>query len=150
MSVALRLLGPGDAAVLARVAEGVFDEPVRPDRAAAHLAEPGHLMLVALDGDLVVGQCAAVIHRHPDKATELYVDEVGVADGWRRRGIGRAMLDRILREGRQEHDGLVLVLRREHATGGQHLRPALHRAAERRREVVCGGEVGAGRSLDGC
>lgn len=100
MRVACRLLGPGDAALLDRVAPEVFDEPVRPDRARAYLAAPGHLMVAALDGDLVVGQCAGVIHRHPDKPAELYVDEVGVAPGWQRRGIARAMLARLLSEGR--------------------------------------------------
>lgn len=101
MSVTLRLLGPGDAHLLDRVDPEVFDEPVDPDRLAAYLREPGHLLLVALDGDLVVGQCAAVIHRHPDKVTELYVDEVGVAPSHHRRGIARAMMDEMFRLGRE-------------------------------------------------
>jgi ribosomal protein S18 acetylase RimI-like enzyme len=50
-------------------------------------------MIVALAGNEVVGQCAAVIHRHPDKATELYIDEVGVTPAFTRRGIARRMLD---------------------------------------------------------
>lgn len=100
MSVELRLLGPGDAALLDRIADGVFDEPVRPDRLAAYLAEPGHLLILAFEDGVVVGQCAAVIHRHPDKPVELYVDEVGVADGWHRRGIARAMMRAMLAEGR--------------------------------------------------
>lgn len=100
MSVAIRLLGPGDARVLDRVAPEVFDEPVRADRAAEVLAEPGHLLLVALDGDLVVGQCAAVVHRHPDKATELYIGEVGVSPAWQRQGIGRGLVTGMLEIGR--------------------------------------------------
>ncbi len=100
MSLAYRFLRPGDAAMLDRVAEDVFDEPIRPYRLAAYLAEPGHFLLVALDGNLVVGQCAAVIHRHPDKATELYVDELGVAPGWQRRGIGTELMRRVFKEGR--------------------------------------------------
>jgi ribosomal protein S18 acetylase RimI-like enzyme len=93
MDVVIRRLGPGDATILDRVAVEVFDEPVDPRRLAAYLAEPGHLMFVAMAGDEVVGQCAAVIHRHPDKATELYVDEVGVAPGFTRGGVARKMLD---------------------------------------------------------
>jgi ribosomal protein S18 acetylase RimI-like enzyme len=100
VSLSYRLLGPGDEGVLDRVAEEVFDEPIHPDRARAYLAEPTTLMLVALDGDLVVGQCAAVIHRHPDKPTGLYVDELGVAPGWQRQGIGTELMRRILDEGR--------------------------------------------------
>jgi ribosomal protein S18 acetylase RimI-like enzyme len=93
MDVVIKRLAPCDAAILDRVATEVFDEPVDKTRLAAYLAEPGHFMFVAMAGDEVVGQCAAVIHRHPDKATELYVDEVGVAPGFTRRGIARKMLD---------------------------------------------------------
>ena len=46
MSVTLRLLRPGDEALLDRVAEEVFDEPVVPARLRAHLAEPSHLLTV--------------------------------------------------------------------------------------------------------
>ncbi|MDW6022070.1 GNAT family N-acetyltransferase [Mesorhizobium sp. BAC0120] len=91
--IEIKLLGPGDAALLHKVAEGVFDEPVDPARVAAYLAEPGHYMFVALHGGAVIGQTAAVVHRHPDKSTELYVDEVGVAPPYRRQGIARKMLE---------------------------------------------------------
>ena len=49
-------------------------------------------MVLALDGDQVVGQCAGVIHHHPDKVTELYVDEVGTATSHLRQGIATMML----------------------------------------------------------
>jgi ribosomal protein S18 acetylase RimI-like enzyme len=94
-------LSPENAAVLDRVADEVFDEPVRPERLAAYLAEPGHVMLVALVGKIVVGQCAAVVHRHPDKVTELYIDEVGVAPAFQRKGIARAMVERMLAIGKE-------------------------------------------------
>lgn len=98
--IEIKRLGPGDAKLLDRVAEDVFDEPVDPARTAAYLAEPGHILLVARCGGVVVGQCAAVIHRHPDKPMELYVDEVGVAQGFRRRGIARRLLGAMLDLGR--------------------------------------------------
>ncbi|WP_292322384.1 N-acetyltransferase [Mesorhizobium sp.] len=79
----------------------MFDEPVRPDRLAAHLASPGHFMIVAIVDQIVVGQCAAVIHRHPDKVSELYIDEVGVAPAFQRQGIARKMLDAVFGLGRE-------------------------------------------------
>jgi ribosomal protein S18 acetylase RimI-like enzyme len=94
-------LRPDDAALLDRVAEDVFDEPVRPDRVIAYLAEPSHIMLVALSGGIVVGQCAAVVHRHPDKVTELYIDEVGVSPALQRKGIARAMVERMIEIGKE-------------------------------------------------
>jgi aminoglycoside 6'-N-acetyltransferase I len=101
MSFVLKRPSAGDAPVFANIAPDVFDEPVDPDRLAAYLDTPGHLMVVALIGELVVGQCAGVVHRHPDKPTELYVDEVGTASTHRRQGIARAMLEALFEWGRE-------------------------------------------------
>ena len=87
--------------MLDRVAAEVFDEPLHPQRLAAYLAEPGHILLVAVADGVVVGQCAAVIHRHPDKATELYIDEVGVSPAFQRQGVARRMLDAMFALGRE-------------------------------------------------
>jgi aminoglycoside 6'-N-acetyltransferase I len=100
--IEIRRVEASNAAVLARVADDVFDEPVDPERVAAYLAEPGHIMLVALSAGEVIAQVAAVIHRHPDKPTELYLDEVGVAPEFQRRGLARRMLDEMFAIGRAE------------------------------------------------
>lgn len=70
----------------------MFAEPILPYRLAAYLAEPGHQLVVALAGGKIVGQCAAIVHRHPDKVAELFIDEVVTAPGFRRRGIARSMI----------------------------------------------------------
>ena len=116
-TIETRRLTPADAAILGRVADEVFDAAVDPERLAAYLAEPGHHMIVAIAGDEVVGQIAVVVHRHPDKPTELYVDEVGVAPAWRRRGVAGRLLDEMLALGQAlvceeawvgtEHDNLA-------------------------------------------
>lgn len=100
MTVSIVRVGPGDAALFERIAEDVFDAPVRPERLAAYLASDGHLMLLAIEDGLVVGQCAAVVHRHPDQAAELYIDNLGVAEEWRRRGIGRRLVSEMFAIGR--------------------------------------------------
>jgi ribosomal protein S18 acetylase RimI-like enzyme len=100
VNIRIRRLTLDDAAILHRVAVDVFDEPVNAKRLAAYLAEPGHLMIVALAGAEVVAQCAAVIHRHPDKPTELYIDEVGVAPAFQRQGIARRLLDEMFALGK--------------------------------------------------
>ena len=87
--------------VFDRIADEVFDEPIRPERLAAYVAAPGHLMILAVDAGLVVGQCAAVIHRHPDKVAELYIDELGTAATHRRQGIARRMIDAMFEWGRE-------------------------------------------------
>ncbi|HEY4199648.1 MAG TPA: GNAT family N-acetyltransferase [Devosiaceae bacterium] len=101
MPFTLKRLAAGDEAPFQSVAPDVFDEPIDPARLAAYLCSPGHVMVLACDGDLVVGQCAGVVHRHPDKATELYVDEVGTASTHRRQGIARAMLTELFAWGRE-------------------------------------------------
>jgi ribosomal protein S18 acetylase RimI-like enzyme len=96
MAIEIRRVGPGDAALLARVAEGVFDHAVVPGTLAAYLAAPGHHLVVALCDGEVVGQAAGMLHRHPDeRPTELYVDELAVAPALQRRGIARLMLDEL-------------------------------------------------------
>jgi ribosomal protein S18 acetylase RimI-like enzyme len=100
MTIEIRRLLAGDGAVLERVAEGVFDEPLDPKQIAAYLAAPGHHLIVAIRDGEVVGQVAAVVHRHPDKPTELYIDEVGVAPAHQRQGIAQKMLAAMFAHGR--------------------------------------------------
>jgi len=100
LGLAIRQVKSGDEALFDRVADHVFDVAVDRQRLAAYLASPGHLMLVALLDGAVVAQVAAVVHRHPDKPTELYIDEVGVTPALQRRGIARTMLAEMLALGK--------------------------------------------------
>ena len=100
MSIDIRLLGPGDEGVLERVAEDVFDGPVVGRWARAFLDDARHHLVVALDDGVVVGMASAVDYVHPDKAPQLWINEVGVAPTHRRGGIGRALLDALLAHGR--------------------------------------------------
>ena len=62
---------------------------------------PGHYFVVALSGGEVVGQVAAVLHRHADlRPVELYIDEVAVAPAFRRQGVAQRMLDEMFALGR--------------------------------------------------
>ena len=101
MAVDLKRVTSDDWQLFERIADDVFDEPIDPGRLQQYLAEPGHMMIVAIDDGVVVGQCAAVIHRHPDKVTELYIDELGTATSHQRRGIGRRMIDAMFVWGRE-------------------------------------------------
>jgi aminoglycoside 6'-N-acetyltransferase I len=101
MAIRYKLLSLADASVLLDVADDVFDEPLVPQRILAYLADTTNLMVVAIDGNTVVGQCASVIHRHPDKATELYLDNLGVAPSHQRRGIARELVARMFAAGRE-------------------------------------------------
>jgi ribosomal protein S18 acetylase RimI-like enzyme len=128
MTIAIRKLVPGDEAVLAKVARGVFDEEVRPDLTKRFLATPGYRIFVALEGDLVVGMCTGFTHFHPDKDEEFFVNELGTGDDYRRRGIGEALLRAMLAEakamgcpdawlGTEHFNGPALALYRKVMTG---------------------------------
>lgn len=98
--VEIRPVGPADRALFRRVAADVFDGAVMPERLAAYLDAPDHLMVLALRDGEVVGQVAAVIHRHPDMPDELYIDNLGVTPALQRRGIGRRLMQAIFAIGR--------------------------------------------------
>ena len=101
MTVEIRYVGPGDEDLFDRVAPDVFDHPVERRQLTYYLASPGHHLMVAIAGGEVVGQVAAVVHRHPDgRPTELYIDEVAVAPALQRQGIARRLLDAMLALGK--------------------------------------------------
>jgi aminoglycoside 6'-N-acetyltransferase I len=99
MTAEIRLLGPGDAAVLARVAEEVFDEVPTAALTGEFLADPRHHVAVAIEAGVVVGFASGVHYVHPDKPAELFVNEVGVSPAHQRRGIGRRLLQALLDHG---------------------------------------------------
>ena len=101
MGISVKRMQPGDETAFQSIAPEVFDEAIVPERLGDYLRSPGHLMVIAFEGDLVVGQCAGVLHRHPDKPTELYIDEVGTASTHRRMGIARLMMDELFAWGRE-------------------------------------------------
>ncbi len=98
--IEIRAVGPADRALFKRVAPEVFDGAVMPERLASYLTAADHLMVLALRDGEVVGQVAAVIHRHPDMPDELYVDNLGVTPALQRQGIGRRLMDAVFALGR--------------------------------------------------
>lgn len=102
MQTEILRIGPAQARLLERVAHDVFDEAIDPARVAAYLAEPNHLMVLALSGGEVIGQARGMVHRHPDLPTELYIDNLGVADDRRREGVATRMLDELVAWGRDK------------------------------------------------
>ena len=101
MTIEIRVLGPNDGPILSNVAPDVFDNPVDPGHAAEFLADPRHDIVVALDGERVVGMASAVDYVHPDKPVELWINEVGVDDAYHRQGIGRRLMTALFDLGRE-------------------------------------------------
>ena len=99
MSCEIRVLGPGDEALLSDAVPGVFDHAVVPALAREFLADPRHHIAVAVVDGRVVGFASAVHYVHPDKPAELWINEVGLALAFRRRGLGRQLLQTLFRLG---------------------------------------------------
>ena len=92
----IRLLGAVDAGVLENVADGVFDNAVSTVFTAEVLADPRHHLCVAIDNGVVVAFGSAVHYVHPDKPPQLWINEVGVADSHLKRGLGKAIVQRLV------------------------------------------------------
>jgi len=86
------VLRPGDDGLVA-AASHLFDGPALPDATARFLAEPGHHLLVAYRDERPVGFVSGVEVTHPDKGTEMFLYELAVDEPFRRRGIGRALVE---------------------------------------------------------
>src|SRR3712207_4355488 len=105
---AVRRLGPGDEAVLAAMAEDASDfdlaglsgpePPLARNDAAAYLADPAVLHWVAEEAGQVVGELLCHLLPLPSGAgRELLLYAIGVRSPHRRRGIGRALVEEMLR-----------------------------------------------------
>jgi ribosomal protein S18 acetylase RimI-like enzyme len=98
----IRILSSHDQAILSNVGPDVFDHPIDPQAANEFLADPRHHIVVAIDAGQVVGFASAVHYFHPDKPRpELFINEVGVAIAYRRRGLAKSLLQALFQHARQ-------------------------------------------------
>lgn len=106
MSVSIKQLRPGDEAVLELLAtrDPEFDLegrgnvllPLEPDAARTFLSNPAVQFWTAHDADDVVGFLyCIVLPLRSGEGRELLLYEIGVRQSARRRGAGRALLDRM-------------------------------------------------------
>ena len=103
--IPIRRLGAGDAA-RAEKAVRAFKRPSHSeDSLDAFLTNPANFLLVAEaeDEQDPVGYLLAYRLQRPDRrAAQMFIYEVDVAEGWRRRGLASALLEEIRRLARGE------------------------------------------------
>jgi ribosomal protein S18 acetylase RimI-like enzyme len=81
-----------DAAAVYRAAD-LFDSPPLAAATETFLAAPGHHLLFAYDdGGRAVGMISGVEMTHPDKGTEMFIYELGVAPAARLQGVGSSLV----------------------------------------------------------
>jgi ribosomal protein S18 acetylase RimI-like enzyme len=84
-----RIIEPAE---VERFAE-LFDRPPLPAATKRFLGDPGHHLLFAYDdGDRAVGMISGIEMTHPDKGTEMFIYELGVAPDARRRGVATKLV----------------------------------------------------------
>ena len=96
-----RILDSGDQAVLASVAPDVFDHALDPRLITEFLSDPRHHLAVAIEGGQVIGFASGVHYVHPDKPSELWINEVGVSPDHQGRGAGKAVVRALLEHGKR-------------------------------------------------
>jgi ribosomal protein S18 acetylase RimI-like enzyme len=89
--VVIRDLSNGDEASIAAIGH-LFDGDAQANATRRFLGDAGHHLLVAYEDDEAVGFVTGVEMTHPDKGTEMFLYELGVAEQFRRRGIGTALV----------------------------------------------------------
>ena len=92
--VEIRRLRAGDDDLVA-AASHLFDVPVRSDATARFLNAAGHHLLVAYEDGRAIGFVSGIEMTHPDKGSEMFLYELAVDERWRRRGVGRALVDEL-------------------------------------------------------
>ena len=97
----VKVLSDSDLSLLMNVAEEVFDNPVDEKLAQEFLNDPRHHIVVAISDGIVIGFASALHYVHPDKPAELWIDEVGVSPAHQNKGVGKAIMNELLRLGKQ-------------------------------------------------
>lgn len=92
MTVTVRFAERSDRDLLLRSVD-LFDDPPQPEWLDAFLSDARHHMALAMDQETCVGFLSAVDYVHPDKAPQMWINELGVAEERRREGIATRLID---------------------------------------------------------
>ena len=96
MPLAIHHITSANTSLLDNVDPDIFDHGIHLTHLAAYVADPRHAMFVAVDNGAVVGQIRGNVHLQPDRASDLYIDNLGTAPSHQRRGIAAAMMKAML------------------------------------------------------
>lgn len=101
MGIVVRRVVAADLELLCGQPEGLFDNPVDRAMAEAFLRDPGHEMVAAFEGDLMVSFASGTVLLHPDKARSMFINEVGTRDSHLRQGWAKAVTTALIELARE-------------------------------------------------
>ncbi len=80
----------------------IFDNSVDPEQFSAFLTDPGHEMVFAAIGTQIIGMASGNVMLHPDKQPAFFINEVGVNENFRRRGIATSLCELLMNVAREK------------------------------------------------
>jgi aminoglycoside 3-N-acetyltransferase I len=93
----IRRLGPGDASEILRAAH-LFDEMPNPAAVDEYLADDRNVFLLAHEGDEAVGFLRGTeLAQLKSGQRQMFLYEIAVATNFRRRGVGKALIESLIR-----------------------------------------------------
>jgi ribosomal protein S18 acetylase RimI-like enzyme len=91
-----------NTALLDKVDPDVFDHDIDQRYLAAYVADPRHALFVAVEKGAVVGHIRGNVHLQPDRAPDLYIDNLGTTPSQQRRGIAARLMDALIAWGKAQ------------------------------------------------
>lgn len=88
----LKVADKSDLPAMIEAGDELFDYAVKPHRAEEFLNDPRHHLILAYQDGKLVGMVSALDYVHPDKDTELFINEASVIDEFQGQGIGRELI----------------------------------------------------------
>ncbi len=92
MTYPIHIATPATAHLFDHPHDDVFDRPLDADLLSSYLADPRLHIVVAMDGTQLIGMCSGMHYHHPDKPPQMWINELGVADPWRRQGLATRLV----------------------------------------------------------
>jgi len=102
MAASIHHITATNTALLDRVDREVFDHPIDRHFLAAYIADPHHALFVAVENGTVVAHIRGNVHLQPDRAPDLYIDNLGTALAHQRRGIAARLMDALIAWGKSQ------------------------------------------------
>ena len=95
-SIQVQIINKSNVHLLNNVLDDVFDYPIQTDYLTPFLTSPTHHLLVAMnESQEIVGFVSFVDLYHPDKATQVFVNELSVHEDYQRQGIGSSLMNHV-------------------------------------------------------
>ena len=95
-SIQIQMITQDNVYLLDNVLDDVFDYPIKTEYLAPFLASSTHHLVVAInESQVIVGFVTFVDLFHPDKATQVFVNELNVHEDYHRQGIGSALMNHV-------------------------------------------------------